>query len=200
VKLVSNLYSEEMEMSKGNTTLTLIQILLGSVFGLAGAGLSLLIFDKLLWKGLLYKAPPSTPVISGGILLGIPLLITILLTYGITVLCVGEGVRLAAYWIEKKNLQRNNVYQGAFLGAPAAAALMTMATYDWSGMGMDFNPMIMGIIRIIAVVISFPVKILLLLRCPPELLLIIAAPIGAILGYRLSKPDELEEDNDTVLA
>ncbi len=187
-------------MSKGNTTLTLIQILLGSVFGLAGAGLSLLIFDKLLWKGLLYKAPPSTPVISGGILLGIPLLITILLTYGITVLCVGEGVRLAAYWIEKKNLQRNNVYQGAFLGAPAAAALMTMATYDWSGMGMDFNPMIMGIIRIIAVVISFPVKILLLLRCPPELLLIIAAPIGAILGYRLSKPDELEEDNDTVLA
>jgi len=192
-----------MKISKGNTAvLTLIQLLLGSVFGLAGGGLCLFIFDKFLWKGLLYKAPPSTPLISGGILLGIPLLITILLAYGITVLCVGEGVRLATYWLEKKNLQRNNVYQGAFLGAPAAAALMTMATYDWSGMDVGFNPIIMGIIHLIAVVISFPVKILLLLRCPPELLLIIAAPIGAILGYRLSKPNKSEEekDGDTVLA
>jgi len=191
--VTGNLHIEETEMSKGNTAvLTLAQILLGSLLGLAGGGLSWFIFERLLWRGGLYKPPPGTPIVSGGILLGIPMLITILLAYGITVVCVGEGIRLATYWIEKKNLERHNIYQGAFLGAPAAAALMSMATYDWNSMDMGFNPLIIGIIHIISALISFPVKILLLLRCPPELLLIIAAPIGAILGYRLSKPKKLE--------
>lgn len=195
--MTGNLHLEETEMPKGNTAvLTLVQILLGSVFGLVGSGLSLLIFDRLLWQGLLYKSPPATPLISGGIFLGIPLLITILLAYGITVVCVGEGVRLATYWIEKENLQRNNVYQGAFLGAPAAAALMTMATYNWSSMDMGFNPLIINIIRRISYLISLPVKILLSLKCPPEMLLIIAAPIGAIIGYRLSTPKKLEVEEE----
>lgn len=196
--MTDNLHLEETEMSKSNAAvLTLVQIALGSVFGLAGGGLSVLIFDRLLWQGLLY--PPNKPLISGGILLGIPMLITILIAYGITVVCVGEGVRLATYWIEKKNLQRNNVYQGAFLGAPAAAALMSMAIYDWSSMDMGFNPLVIGIIHFISAIISFPVKILLNLRCPPEFLLIIAAPIGAILGYRLSKPKKQEGEEEIAI-
>jgi hypothetical protein len=84
-----------------------------------------------------------------------------------------------------------------FLGIPAAAALISMATYDWSSMDMGLFPgtFIIGIIRVIATIVSFPVKILLFFKFPAILMYIIAAPVGAIIGYRLAVPEKLLEDS-----
>ena len=106
-------------------------------------------------------------------------------------MCVGEGVRLITYRMRGTVLSRKSVYQGAFLGIPAAAALLSMATYDWSSMdaGMFQSKFIMGIVQVIAIIVSTPVKLLLTLRIPPELLYFVSAPIGAIIGYRIAKPE-----------
>ena len=171
-------------MSKSRAiVLTVCQVLFGGVLGLIGGGLCFIIFNPLgRWLA---------SVISGGIFYAIPLLLLFLIAYGVTIVCVGEGVRLITYRMRGTVLSRKSVYQGAFLGIPAAAALLSMATYDWSSMdaGMFQSKFIMGIVQVIAIIVSTPVRLLLILRIPPELLYFVSAPIGAIIGYRIAKPE-----------
>jgi len=179
-------------MSKnGTAVLTLAQIAFGGATGAVIGLIGYFIMGSLLWGKLLAH------VISGGVFYAIFVLITFLITYGVVVVCVGEAVRLVAYWMQKETIPRKIVYQGVFLGIPAAAALISMATYDWSSMDMGLFPgtFILGIIRIIASIVSAPVKVLLFFKFPPILMYIIAAPVGAIVGYRLAAPEQLAEDS-----
>ena len=165
---------------------TLGQVVLGGAAGFLVSAASLLLIERLIWNGFLSSA------ITGGFLLYILQLLSFLFIYGSAVICVGEIVlRLAG----NISVSRRDVYQGTFLGAPAAAALMSMATVDWTSMDPRLfpSPIILHLVRIVVVVISAPVKLLLLLHIPPELLLIIGAPIGAILAYRLAEPQDYEQ-------
>jgi len=170
--------------------LALAQIAFGGAVGAIVGFIAYLIMGTLLWGKLL------APVLPSGILYAIPLLITFLITYGVIVVCVGEAVRRVTYWMRKEILLRKIVYQGVFLGIPAAAALISMATYDWSSMDMGLFPgtFIIGVIRIIATIVSLPVKVLLFFKFPPLLMYIIAAPTGAIIGYRLAESEESSEE------
>jgi len=173
------------------TVLTLAQIGFGGAIGAISGLIVYFVMGNLLWGKFLAN------FISGGIFYAIPLLITFLITYGVIVVCVGEAVRLVTYWMQKETLPRKIVYQGVFLGIPAAAALISMATYDWSSMDMGLFPgtFIIGIIRIIANIVSAPIKVLLFFKFPPILMYIISAPVGAIIGYRLAVTEQLTEDS-----
>ncbi len=164
---------------------TLGQIALGGGAGFLASVASLFLIERLIWEGFLAS------VLTGGLLLYILQLISFLAIYGSAVVCVGEVVR----WLARDpSISRRDAYQGAFLGAPAAAALMSMATIDWASMDPRLLPSpMLQLVRIVAVVISAPVKLLLLLHFPPELLLIVGAPIGAILAYRLVEPQDSEQ-------
>jgi len=162
------------------------QIILGGIAGFLVSIVSLFLIEHLIWDGFL------SSVLRGGFILYAVQLISFLAIYGSAVVCVGEVVRRLAW---DRNISRRDVYQGAFLGTPAAAFLMSMATIDWASMDPRLfpNPFILQLVHIVVVVISAPVKLLLMFHIPPELLLIIGAPIGAILAYRLAEPqDEIE--------
>ena len=179
-------------MSRNRATiLTLAQIGFGGAIGAISGLIVYFVMGNLLWGKFLAN------VISGGIFYAIPLLITFLITYGVVVVCVGEAVRMVTYWMQKENLPRKIVYQGVFLGIPAAAALISMATYDWSSMDMGLFPgtFIISIISVIANIVSAPIKILLFFKFPPILMYIISAPVGAIIGYRLAATEQLAEDS-----
>lgn len=179
-------------MSRNRTAmLTLAQIAFGGAVGAIIGSIGYFVMGNLLWGNFLAH------VISSGIFYAISVLLTFLITYGIIVVCVGESVRLVTYWMQKETIPRKIVYQGVFLGIPAAAALISMATYDWSSMDMGLFPgtFILGIIRVIASIVSAPVKILLFFKFPPILMYIISAPVGAIIGYRLAAPEQLTEDS-----
>ena len=175
----------------GAAVLTLAQIAFGGAIGAIIGFIGYFIMGSLLWGKFLAN------LLSDGIFYAISVLITFLITYGVIVVCVGEAVRLVTYWMRKETLPRKIVYQGVFLGIPAAAALISMATYNWSSMDMGLFPgtFILGIIRVIATIVSAPVKVLLFFKFPPILMYIISAPVGAIIGYRLAAPEQLTEDS-----
>ena len=161
--------------------LTASQIALGGSIGLAAGWLCFFIVEKLVWRGLIGDQ------IQHGFWVGLFLLISFGATYGSAIAGVGEGVRFAGRWFGV-DIERKDAYQGAFLGAPAIVALMSLLDIHWEGL-MPPNlliSLIFAVARLLAYLVSLPIRLLLQLYCPPELLYIIAAPIGAILGYRLN--------------
>ena len=85
------------------------------------------------------------------------------------------------------SVDRKRAYQGAFLGAPAIVALMSLLNIHWEALVASnlLFYILLNIAQLLALIISLPLRILLAIKCPPELLYVVAAPIGAILGYRL---------------
>ena len=116
------------------------------------------------------------------------LLISFGVTYGITVAGVAESARFAALKFGAQ-IARKGAYQGAFLGAPAIVAFMSLLNIHWAELIPQnlLIKLLLPVFQLLAFVISLPLRILLSLNCPPGLLYIVAAPIGAILGYRLSR-------------
>ena len=93
-------------MSRNRTAmLTLAQIAFGGAVGAIIGSIGYFVMGNLLWGNFLAH------VISSGIFYAISVLITFLITYGAIVVCVGEGVRLVTYWMQKKNIPRKIVYQ-----------------------------------------------------------------------------------------
>ena len=168
-------------MSRKRTiALTASQIVLGGSIGLASGWLCRLIIELLLWKGLVGDR------VQHGFWVGLLLLISFGVTYGSALAGVAEGVIFAGRRFGV-NIDRKRTYQGAFLGAPAIVALMSLLNIHWEALVASnlLFYILLNIAQLLALIISLPLRILLAIKCPPELLYIIAAPIGAILGYRL---------------
>ena len=165
---------------KRTIALTVSQIALGGSIGLASGWLCRLIVELLLWKGLIGDR------VQHGFWVGLLLLISFGMTYGSALVGVAEGVIFAGRRFGV-SIDRKLTYQGAFLGAPAIVALMSLLNIHWEGLiasNLLFY-VLLNIAQLLALIISLPLRILLAIKCPPELLYIVAAPIGAILGYRL---------------
>ena len=175
---------------KNEIRLTLSQIFLGAVVGLVGGGLCLFIFEKFFWGIIIADR------VQHGFWIGLFLLISFGITYGATVAGVAESVRFAGLKFSV-HIGRRGTYQGAFLGAPAIVALMSLLNIQWAELIPQnlLISLLLPVFRVLAFLISLPLRVLLLLRCPPELLYILAAPIGAILGYRLSRSTNKETES-----
>lgn len=173
---------------KSAVALTASQIALGSIAGLVLGGLCLFVGDLLIWKGLVGSR------IQHGFWVGLFLLISFALSYGGAVVGVSEAVRFAGQRFGM-TINRKRAYQGAFLGAPAIVALMTLLEIHWEGLVatnlLFYLLLVVG--QVLASIVSFPLWLLLKIHCPPELLYVLAAPIGAILGYRLSSQTPPEQ-------
>ena len=166
---------------KRTIALTVSQIVLGGSIGLASGWLCFLIVELLLWRGLIGDR------VQHGFWVSLLLLISFGLTYGSALAGVAEGVIFAGHRFGV-DIDRKRTYQGAFLGAPAIVALMSLLNIHWEALVASnlLFYVLLNIAQLLAVIISLPLRILLSIKCPPELLYIVAAPIGAILGYRLS--------------
>ena len=165
---------------KRTIALTASQIVLGGSIGLASGWLCRLIVELLLWKGLIGDR------VEHGFWVGLLLLISFGVTYGVALAGVAEGVIFAGRRFGV-SIDRKRTYQGAFLGAPAIVALMSLLNIHWealAGSNLLFDILLI-LAQLLALIISLPLRILLEVKCPPEFLYIVAAPIGAILGYRL---------------
>ena len=180
---------------KSAILLTLSQIVLGAVVGLVGGGICLFIFEEFFWGVIIGDR------VQHGFWVGLFLLISFGVTYGVTVAGVAESVRFAGRKFGT-HIARKGTYQGAFLGAPAIVALMSLLNIQWAELIPQnlLVSLLLPVFRVLAFLVSLPLRVLLLLKCPPELLYVLAAPIGAILGYRLSrsadnKTQPLEGDN-----
>ncbi len=166
---------------KRTIALTVSQIALGGFIGLASGWLCRLILELLLWKGLIGDR------VQHGFWVSLLLLISFGVTYGSALAGVAEGVIFAGRRFGV-SIDRKRTYQGAFLGAPAIVALMSLLNIHWEALVASnlLFYILLNVARLLALIISLPLRILLAVKCPPEILYIIAAPIGAILGYRLS--------------
>ncbi len=168
-------------MNSRDKWLIFAQIIVGTVFGLAGAGVSYLIFDAIWRKYLIGLA-------DGGFLYAILIGITILLSSGATFVSAGEGVRLMGK-LRGKRHSRRLLYKGAFLGTSAAIALMSLTNVNWNDILIRFSPparFIVQIVRLICMIISLPFKFLLLIKFPAILLFAVAAPVGALIVEKIN--------------
>ncbi len=178
-------------MSKKNAILlTLSQIALGGIAGLVTGWVSLFIFEDLIGRVV-------SAYMQHGFWVGLFLLVSFGAAYGSAVVGAGEGVRLAGRWFGV-DIDRKKAYQGAFLGAPTIVALMSLINIHW---GEIIAPnlliyILLPIARLIAFIVSLPILVLTeWLKIRPELLYIVAVPVGAILGYRLdAKPVPAEPE------
>ena len=166
---------------KRTIVLTVSQIALGGSIGLASGWLCRLIVELLLWNGLISDR------VQHGFWVSLLLLISFGVTYGSALAGVAEGVIFAGRRFGV-SIDRKRTYQGAFLGAPAIVALMSLLNIHWEALVASnlLFYILLNVAQLLALIISLPLRILLAVKCPPELLYIVAAPIGAILGYRLS--------------
>ncbi len=109
------------------------------------------------------------------------------------ILGVTEGIRFVGRYFGH-NIPFKPVCSGAFLGAPAIVGLLALLNIPWEIFGTRniILKILIPIFEIIAFILSLPVRVWLLLGIPVIILYVLAIPIGAIVGYRLSNMDEVE--------
>jgi hypothetical protein len=171
-------------LRKNTIALTASQIVSGSFIGLVSGWLCFFLVEQLVWKGLIGDR------VQSGFWVGLVLLISFGVTYGSAIAGVAEGVIFAGRRFGV-SIGRKSTYQGTFLGAPAIVALMLLLNIHWETLVASnlLFYLLLAIAQLLAFIVSLPLRILLAIKCPPELLYIVAAPIGAILGYRLVGTD-----------
>lgn len=172
---------------KNSILLTLSQIGIGGVITLAGSLIYILIFKAFFWQLLIDDR------ITHGFWVGLLLLISIGISYGVIIVSVSEGIR----FVGRKfgvDIPFKQVCTGAFLGAPAIVGLLALQSVPWEIFGTKnlIINLIIPIFEVIAFLLSLPIRVWLILRFPVLILYIIAVPVGAILGYRLSKKEDVE--------
>ena len=133
--------------------------------------------------------------ITHGFWVGLFLIISIGCTYGAIVAGVSQGIRFVGQKFGR-DIPIRSVYSGAFLGAPAVVGLLALQNVPWDIFGSSniILAIILPIFKIIAFLLSLPIRVWLMLKFPVEILYVIAVPIGAILGYQLSKIDITDID------
>lgn len=175
-------------MSQKNCILlTLSQIAIGGVITVAGCLIYLIIFKAFLWQTLIDER------IMHGFWVGLFLLISVGCTYGVIVVGVSEAIR----FVGRKfgvDIPFKPVCSGAFLGAPAIVGLLALRNVPWEIFGTQnvILALILPVFKTLAFLFSLPIRAWLMLQFPVEILYVIAIPIGAILGYRLSKIEDAD--------
>ena len=168
-------------MGKNNITLTFGQIAAGSIVGLAGGWICLLIFENLIWQFLLENR------VSHGFWVGLFLLISLSVTYGIVIIGAGMGIRLVSRKFGA-DIPLKPLCSGAFLGPPAVVGLLALLNVPWEIFGRPnlILALLLPILKTLAYIISLPMRGWVHLGLPVEIWYILAVPIGAILGYRIN--------------
>ena len=159
---------------------TLAQMLVGCCSGILAGGV-LLALVNFAWRGLLR-------VNLGGFVTAVLLLISFLIVFGSAVMATAEGVRLMGRFIPRP-ASRRRMYEGSFLGACAAVAILTVTRADWLSTLEEWGSPIRLAGTLIYYVIALPMKFALF-WLPPLVLLAIAAPIGAAIAYSLPPHEE----------
>lgn len=174
-------------MKKNSITLTLGQIAVGSIVGLAGGWVCLLIFENFIWQVLLGDR------VNHGFWVGLFLLISLSVTYGIVIVGAGAGIR----FVSRKfgtDIPLKPLCAGAFLGPPAVVGLLALLNVPWEIFGRPnlILALLLPILKTLAYIISLPMRGWVHLGLPVEIWYILAVPIGAILGYRLTPVEKTE--------
>jgi len=165
--------------------LTFAQIILGAILGLVAGLIAYFILNNLILEHLF-----ANIIKSNGLIASVFILISLLAIYGAAVVSTGESVRFieSLKYSNKSSLSRSDFYRGAFMGAPAIIALLSIINIDWSSMSGIIFPLniIFWLVYAIVFVLAIPIKIINSFL-PIEVLYIIMAPIGAIIGYKVSE-------------
>lgn len=170
-------HDKEMPKSK-NIGFAFLQVLVGCLSGVLAGGI-LLYLINLAWQGV-------KNLNLGGFLTAVLLLISFLIVYGAVVMATAEGVRQMGRFIPKRT-SRRRTYEGSFLGACAAVAVLTVTRGDWASTLNEWG----GPVKLIGTLFYYliiPLKVVMYLF-PPILVLLIAAPIGAAIGFNLPPPE-----------
>ena len=174
-------------MTKNNITLTLGQIAAGSIVGLAGGWICLLIFENLIWQFLLGSW------VSHGFWVGLFLLISLSVTYGIVVVGASIGIRFVSRKLGT-DIPLKPLCSGAFLGPPAVVGLLALLNVPWEIFGRPnlILALLLPVLKTLAYIVSLPMRGWVHLGFRVEIWYILAIPIGAILGYRLTPVENAE--------
>ena len=167
--------------------LTFAQMLVGCCAGVLAGGFFLF------WINLIQRETQS--VHPGGFLTALLILISFLIVFGAGVVGTAEGVRQMGRFIPRQT-SRRKIYEGAFLGICAAVAILTVTRGDWVSTLEEWGGPIKTLGTLIYLVLVVPVK-LATGWIPAHFLLLIAAPIGAAIGYNTNPyEEEVSETGD----
>lgn len=93
---------------------------------------------------------------------------------------------------------RKQIWKGAFLGAPAVIALLSVSEMDWQSimLGEHYSAFLRGILFLIGIlqyIVTFPVRLLVdVVGIPAVVVMTLAAPVGALMARHWSKPETLD--------
>ena len=172
-------------MKKNSVTLTLGQIAAGGIVGLLGGWVCLFVFENFIWQVLLGGR------VNHGFWVGLFLLISLVVTYGIVIMGAGVGMRFVSQKLGI-DIPLKPLCSGAFLGPPAVVGLLALLNVPWEIFGTPnlILALLIPVFKALAYIVSLPIRGWVFLGWPVEIWYILAVPIGAILGYRLASPDD----------
>lgn len=167
-------------MKKNNITLTLGQIATGGIIGLAGGWVCLFVFENFIWQVLLEDR------VNHGFWVGLFLLISLVVTYGVVIMGAGVGMRFVSQKFGV-DIPLRSLCSGAFLGPPAVVGLLALLNVPWEIFGKPnlILALLIPVLKTVAYIVSLPMRGWVSVGLPVEIWYILAVPIGAIVGYRL---------------
>ncbi len=168
-------------MKKDGIILTLVQIATGGILGLIGGWVCLFIFENFISQVLLGDR------VTHGFWVGLFLLIAMCVTYGVVVVGAGVGMRFVSQKFGT-DVPLKPLCWGAFLGPPAVVGLLALLNVPWEIFGKPnlILAFLIPVLKMLAYIVSLPMRGWVSLGLPVEIWYILAVPIGAILGYRIA--------------
>ena len=181
-------------MKKNSVTLTLGQIATGGILGFVGGWVCLFIFEDFIWGVLIGDR------INHGFWVGLFLLISLVVTYGVVIMGAGVGMR----FVSQKfgiDIPLKPLCSGAFLGPPAVVGLLALLNVPWEIFGNKPHlilALLIPVLKTLAYIVSLPMRGWVSAGLPVEIWYILAIPIGAILAYRIATVEDTEGENKSV--
>jgi len=156
--------------------LTFAQVLVGCCAGALAGGISLFLINSI-WRG-------TQSLHLGGFLTALLLLASFLIVYAANVIGTAEAVRQMGRFIPKQT-SRRKMYEGAFLGICAAVAILTVTRGDWISTLEDWGGPIKALGTLIYLILIRPI-LFATGWIPARFVLLISAPIGAVIAYNIT--------------
>ncbi len=163
------------------------QIAGGSITGLLGGWICLLLFENFIWQVLIGAR------INHGFWVGLFLLIAIGTTYGVVIVGTSVGMRFVSQKFGV-DVPLKPLCSGAFLGPPAVVGLLALLNVPWEIFGRPnlILALLLPLLKALAYVVSLPMRGWISLGLPVEIWYILAVPIGGIFGYKLAAGENAE--------
>lgn len=186
IKLI-NLRESRERMKKNGVTLTLGQIATGGLIGLVGGWICLFVFENFIWQVLIGDR------VNHGFWVGLFLLISLGVTYGVAIMGAGVGMRYVSQRFGV-DIPLKPLCSGAFLGPPAVVGLLALLNVPWEIFGKPnlILALLIPVLKTLAYIVSLPMRGWVSLGLPVTVWYILAVPLGAILGYRLASVEDTE--------